>query len=447
MAKLNRYVTTAAVVLLAFNLAPLQAKAETLKEAIQSLLDTNPDIRSTAYLRSSRDEQVRQAKADYFPKVDFEAGTGLRDVYEPVEKDLSPTEYRLSLRQNLFTGLGTKYNVRRTKHNVNSSAYRVQAESSTTGLLGTRAYLEVLRRQELIDLAEENLKNHKRIDDQIKLRSESGLSRRADVDQIGGRISLARSALITTRANMVDAESNYFAVIGHIPDDLSRPDSPVEAIPGSMDEAQRQALVNHPILKAIEEDLSAREAQVGIAKSEYYPVIDLEIDRYWGDEDVTILDVKEEDLLIMLRLRYNLFHGLRDRARIKETKYLIDEATEVRNDVARQVLESIRLSWATYEAEHDKYTDLRDRVTSTGKTVMAYKKQWNLGKRTLLDLLDSEAEYINSRRDLVDSQFELQYAMFRLLDGTARLIPTLGLEFPEESKIEYYDKEDDKEQK
>ena len=379
------------------------------------------------------------------PKVDFMAGTGLRRVTEPTDTDLNPTEYRLSLRQNLFTGLGTKYNVRRTKHSDNSGAYRVQSASSNTALEGARAYLDVLNKQQLIDLADTNLKNHLRIRDQIKLRSDSGLSRRAEIDQVEGRVSLARSQVISTAANMVDAETNYFAVIGHVPQELTRPEPPEASIPKSMDEAQRQAVVNHPILKAIEEDLSARKAQIGIAKSEYYPVIDLELDRYWGNEDVNLLDVKEEDLIIMLRLRYNLFHGLRDRARIKETKFLVDDAREARNDVARQVLESIRLSWASYEAEVKKYNDLKDRVASTESTVRAYKKQWDIGKRTLLDLLDSEAEFINSSRDLVDSQFVTEYAMYRLLNGIGQLIPTLGLEFPEESQVKYFVDEDEDE--
>ena len=447
MGRLNRYVTAATITLLTCSVVPLQASAETLQEAIQFLIETNPDIRSSAYLRRSRDEQVSQAKADYFPKVDFMAGTGLRRVTEPVDTDLNPTEYRLSLRQNLFTGFGTKYNVRRTKHADNSGAYRVQASTSNTALEGTRAYLDVLNKQQLIDLAETNLKNHLRIRDQIKLRSDSGLSRRAEMDQIDGRVSLARSSLVSTTANLVDAETNYFAVIGHVPQDLSRPEPPEASITKSMDEAQRLAVVNHPILKAIEEDLSAREAQAGIARSEYYPVIDLELDRYWGNEDVTLLDLKEEDLIIMLRLRYNLFHGLRDRARIRETKYLVDDAREARNDTARQVLESIRLSWTSYESQVNRYNDLKNRVKSTESTVLAYKKQWDIGKRTLLDLLDSEAEFINASRDLIDSQFVTEYAMYRLLNGIGRLIPTLGLAFPEESQIKHFKDEDEDEEK
>lgn len=441
MKKLNTYVTTAAVALLTCSAAPLQAKAETLQEAIQYMLDTNPEVRSSAYIRKSRDEVVRIAKADYYPRLDFSAGTGVQQFDEPIVRDTNPVEYRLSLRQNLFTGFGTKYDVERTKHSVNSGAYRVQATSSDTALRGAQTYLDVQRRQELIDLAELNLKNHLRIEDQIKLRSASGVARKADMDQVQGRVALARTDLLSSKANMVDAQTNYFAVIGHMPENLSQPESPDTLLPKSLDEAQRQAIVNHPTLLAGEEDLAARESQHGIAKSEYYPKLDLELDKRWEDE-VDGFEGKEEDWLAMLRLRYNFFSGFRHSGRKQETKYLIDDAREARNDIARQALESIRLSWTTYESELAKHQDLQDRVTATDRTVKAYRKQWDIGKRTLLDLLDSGAESINSQVDLVNSNFQLESAKYRLLNGIGRLVPALALAYPEEANVEYFaDKE------
>ena len=441
MKKLNTYVTTAAVALLTCSAAPLQAKAETLQEAIQYMLDTNPEVRSSAYIRKSRDEVVRIAKADYYPRLDFSAGTGVQQFDEPIVRDTNPVEYRLSLRQNLFTGFGTKYDVERTKHSVNSGAYRVQATSSDTALRGAQTYLDVLRRQKLIDQAELNLQNHLRIEDQIKLRSDSGVARKADMDQVQGRVALARTDLLSSKANMIDSQTNYFAVIGHMPENLSQPESPDTLLPKSLDEAQRQAIVNHPTLLAGEEDLAARESQYGIAKSEYYPKLDLELDKRWEDE-VDGFEGKEEDWLAMLRLRYNFFSGFRHSGRKQETKYLIDDAREARNDIARQALESIRLSWTTYESELAKHQDLQDRVTATDKTVKAYRKQWDIGKRTLLDLLDSGAESINSQVDLVNSKFQLESAKYRLLNGIARLVPALALTYPEEANVEYFaDKE------
>jgi adhesin transport system outer membrane protein len=414
---------------------PGLANAETISEAINELIRTNPEVRAIAYQRLSRDEQVRQARADYYPRLDFMAGTGVQEFYEPVDADFSPQEYRLSLRQNLFTGFATKNNVERTKSHANSGAYRVQSISEETGLEGVRVYLDVLRRQKLLELANENLTNHLRIGDQIQMRSKSGLASTADLDQIYSRIALARSTVISAESNLEDSITRYFKVMGHLPKDLVQPENQEASMPADLDEAQRLAVVNHPTLKAIEEDLKARRSQVGIAKSYYWPVIDLEIDKTWTEE-YDGFDGKEEDLLAMLRLRYNFFKGLKDKARIRETEHLVNDAVEARNNTARQALENIRLAWMSYENSRKRNEYLEERVVTSKKTVDAYAKQYRINKRTLLDVLDSEAEWITARSDLLNEQYNYQFAQHRLLSGMGKLIPTLGLEYPLEAKLE-----------
>jgi len=199
MSKFYWHVTSAVAVFLIGSIAPVQAKAETLQEAIKVLVETNPEVRSRAYLRLSR----------YFPRLDFIGGAGVQEYYEPLEFDRSPSEYRLSLRQNLFTGFGTKHNVARTRHHAKAGALQVKSISETTALEGSRAYLSVLRAQQIRDLAQEDLTNHLRISDQIKMRTQSGVARQSDNDQIETRTALARSNLVAAEANLQDEITKY----------------------------------------------------------------------------------------------------------------------------------------------------------------------------------------------------------------------------------------------
>ena len=104
----------------------------------------------------------------------------------------------------------------------------------------------------------------------------------------------------------------------------------------------------------------------------------------------------------MARLRYNLFRGFKDEARRAETVELVSEAREIRNNTHRQVIESMRLSWMAYQAVKDQIKYLEQRVDFTTGTADSYTKQFNLGKRTLLDVLDTEAEVIDAKRSLVE---------------------------------------------
>ncbi|GAB4342838.1 MAG: TolC family outer membrane protein [Desulfobulbaceae bacterium] len=412
------------------------ARSETLQEAVQNTMETHPEIRSIVYNRLARDQEVRQARAGYFPELGLNAWAGIREYDDPVDESLDPWQFTLSLRQNVFRGFQDVGEVDRQKARVRSQAYVIQSAAENTALEAVRAYLEVLRKQEFVELAKENLKLHERIADQIRLRSESGVDRKADMNQVESRLALARSNLVVTETNLVDAKTTYQKVVGSLPGDLVKPDVPAEAIPATLEEAQQKALEGHPTLKQAEEDLVARHAQDEVAEAPFWPIVDIEVDKSWSEELEAGLNTDTEELTALLRVRYNFFRGWRDRARKVETTYLVSEAREVRNNSHRQLIELVRLSWMAYQAASDREQYLQDRVRSSSETAESYSKQWNIGKRTLLDVLDAEAERIEARKELIDSQYDGLFAQYRILNAMGNLVHTLGLRWPEEAYVD-----------
>lgn len=419
--------------------------AQTLQEAIHQILQTHPEVRSVAYNRLGRDEEVRQAQSGYLPTLNFTAGTGWQDVQEPLDDTLYPQQFTLSLRQNVFAGFATINEVDRQKSRVRSAAYRLGGTSENVALRTTEVYLNVLRRQELLRLSEENLETHLRIADQIKLRSESGVASKADSDQVMGRVSLAQANVVATKTNLLDAHSNYLSVVGNLPKDLRKPTPPSSLLPTSLEEAEQAALKQHPTLKSAEADLEARHQQYDVAKAPYLPIIDIEVDQNW-EEDLDN-EGKDSSLLAMVRLRYNLFNGFKDQARRAETAHLISEAREIRNNTHRQVVESIRLSWMAYQAIQERIDYLQQRVTATTETAASYTNQFNLGKRTLLDVLDTEAEVIDAKQALVEAEFNGLYSQYRILNGLGMLAKSFDLEWPKEAQVENGDKAEPKDSK
>lgn len=411
------------------------AGAETLQEAVKYTIDTNPDVRAGAYNRLARDQEVRQAFSAYYPSLDVVGGIGYTDADEPVDGEFDPRMLTLSLRQNVFTGLATKNEVERQESRVASQAYRIRSIADNTALRATEVYLEVLRKQELHDLAKENLMKHEQIADQIKLRSESGIDRKSDNEQVNSRLNLAKSNVVITETNLIDAQTNYLAVIGHLPENLAEPQLPDSVMPVSLEEAEQIALMSHPTMKGALADLDARKSQEKVAKAPFWPIVDIEVDKNWAEETSYSYD-EQDDFTAMLRLRYNLFNGFSDQARKKETMHLVSEALETRNNTQRQVVEGLRLSWMAYKGVMNRMQYVRERVANADATAAAYSKQWNIGQRTLLDVLDTEAEQIEAKQDLVEAKYDGLYAQYRILNSIGKLVPSLDLQWPEESVLE-----------
>lgn len=413
------------------------ANADTLQEAVDATVKTNPDVLAATHERQAVSKEVDQARAGYYPTLDLAVGTGWEMTDNPStrgsgrgEVHLNRDEASLNMRQMLFDGQETKNEVARQEARTNSRSFGVYSSAENTALDAVLAYHNVLRQQKLVELAQTNLEAHERTHDQIMLRAERGVGRKADMEQSLGRLALAEANLKAEQANLRDAETAYIRVVGMSPESLSLPDSPISQIPQSQDEAIAMALDNHPTLRLASYDVESAKAQHATAKAPFYPDLHLEVGTR-ADHDIDGIEGKDKDITAMLRLRYNLFNGGRDTARREETASLINQAAEIRNNTHRQVEESVRLSWNAWQTLKSQKPAREQHVQSSEKARDAYQQQFSLGQRTLLDLLDSENEVFRARTALVNTQYDELYAMYRILNSMGVLLQSLQVELPE----------------
>ncbi|NQZ52996.1 MAG: TolC family outer membrane protein [Piscirickettsiaceae bacterium] len=422
--------------------ASASLSATTLQEAVDTTIKTNPDVLAASNERNAVSEEIKQARAGYFPTLDLAIATGFESSDNPTTRasdghenvHMNRDEASLNLRQMLFDGLATKNEVRRHTARTDARAYSVFGASENTALEATQAFIEVLRTQKLVELATTNFEAHERTHDQITLRSDRGVGRTADMDQSRGRVALARANLIAEQSNLRDAETGYLRVIGEAVDGLINPQSPVNQIPETLDEAIGQALGNHPTLKSANADVESANAQHDTANAPFLPRIDFELGAT-ADNDLDGVDGHNNDLTAMFRLRYNLYNGGKDTARRQETAHLINQASEIRNNTHRQVEQSVRLSWNALQTVNNQMRYFELHVTSSEKSRDAYQQQFGLGQRTLLDLLDSENEVFTSRQALVNAQYDQLFAMYRILNSMGALLQSLEVALPEAAEI------------
>lgn len=426
--------------LLAYSLIPSVSSAQSLQQAIQKTIDENPQVQSAKSERSAVAQEISQAKSGYFPTIDIAAGIGWEQSSNPTTRgrgdgtvSYGREEASIQLRQMIFDGLATPSEVNRHEARTNSRAYSVFGQSEITALNAVEAYINVLRRQELLNLAKENLLIHQRTNDQIQLRSERGIGRRADADQSSGRLALAEKNTLSEVGNLKDAETAFLRVVGQLPNDLQTVVPPADALPISLEQAVEQAVANHPILKSADADIDSAFAQHDTARAAYMPRLDFEASAS-HNVDMDGIPGKNEDASAMLRLRYNLFNGGKDLARRKETSELINQAKDIRDNTYRQVVESMRLSWVAYQTIKSQMDFFKLHQEASIKSNAAYQQQFNIGQRTLLDLLDSANEMFVSKSAYTNAKYDELFAQYRILTSKGGLNFYLGVKLPEESK-------------
>ena len=415
---------------LPFALAASFVQAQSLPEAMQQALDVHPEIQAGVNSRLAADYQLKAAKGGYLPKVDLLGGYG-REGTDSVTtrangggnhwETLNRSESSLRLSQMVFDGFATSSEVGRQQATVNSRAYSLLGTSERTALTVAQVYLDVLTRREFVRLAEENLKSHQRIYDQIQLRTQRGVGSGADLDQAEARMAQARNNLITEQTNLADSETNFLSAVGQMPDQLERPAPFMAMMPANLNEARTQMLENSPILRSAESDIAAAEKQYETAKSTFYPRFDAELGRT-ADNDLDGQNGHNNEWQAMLRMRFNLYSGGSNKADLESKSYLSNQALDIRNNALRQLNENIHLAWNAMVNANKQTPTAREYAETTKRVRAAYQDQFGLGQRTLLDLLDSENELYNANRRYTEIRYTEEYSMYRVLANMGQLL-------------------------
>ena len=410
------------------------AAAQTLEESVSQTLLNHPQIKEAYSLYQSRKYQIDEAKAGYYPKLDASAGVGperIKDAGTSERTDMTRRDASITLSQMLFDGFDTSSNVDRTDAEAKAQKLSLLSTAENTALRVTEVYLNMLRQQEIFDLSKDNLATHEQILSDITKRTTSGVGSSADLSQIQGRVARAYSNMAAAQNNLDDARAEYLRVVNSEPSDLVEPAADSVVLPASLDEALKQATANNPVLLSALEDINAAQYQHEGAKANYYPKVSLEAGQNWY-EDAGGDKGYSDNLSAMLRVRYNLFNGGADDARSRSTSALYSQAKDIHMNAYRQVEEGTRLAWQAKESLKSQKEFQQQHVEYSYETVRAYKQQFTLGQRTLLDVLNTENELFEARKSLIGTQYDELYAQYRILNATGTLLDSLKVKKPAE---------------
>ncbi|MGF1708060.1 TolC family outer membrane protein [Enterovibrio baiacu] len=427
-------------------LIPSTSFAQSLEQAVATALDTHPTIRQAFNRFKASEEQVNQAESGYYPSIDFDAGLGREWTDSPStrrdgdDKELTRREIGLSLRQVIFNGFQTANEINRTEFEASAEQWALFASAEDIALEVSRAYLEYLRAEKIVILSQRNLDSHQAIYDAVKQKTDSGLGSTADLSQVTGRLARAHSNLISSKNNLSDAYITYKKLVNVAPQNTRIPVPDALLLPESLEQALDISTAYHPTLKVAGNDINAATAQRDSAQGNYYPEVTFDLSAGWDDNldgtdgtSPTGADVggNNDEVLAMVRVSYNLFSGGSDRAREREAAYNINESKAIQQEVYRDIVEGTTLAWNARDFLAQQMTYLRQHVESAIETRNAYEDQFKLGQRTLIDVLDSENELFQARREYLTAEYDDLIAQYRLLNATGQLLQSLRITTPD----------------
>src|SRR5690606_7173491 len=127
----------------------LPAHAQSLREAVERTLESNPEVLIDANRRLGMEQALKGARGGYLPRLDLALGAGrewsdnatTRALGLGADRSMNRTEASLTLTQMLFDGFAVRSEVERTQARVDSAASRMAGTAEQAGLEAAEAYL------------------------------------------------------------------------------------------------------------------------------------------------------------------------------------------------------------------------------------------------------------------------------------------------------------------
>lgn len=404
-----------------------------LKEAVQNAVLNNPEVLARWHTLKAADSERGVSAGGFFPKVDLGAGSGVerRNAATVAGTRFDRNSTSLTITQLLYDGFATRNDVKRLDHARLVRLFEFFDTSESVALEAVRAYYDVLRYRELVRLAEENFVQHRSVFNQTERRVKARVARAVDLEQISARLALAEANLLTETSNLHDTTARFQRIVGLMPTaEMPLPAALTQNIPADATIALREAQQRNGALRASIENVRSSNAALASRSGAYQPRFDLRLRRDQGN-NLNGIPGSSDTTVAEVVMSWNLFNGLSDRARERQFAEQLNVAKDLRDKTCRDIRQTLLIAYNDARKLKEQLGYLDQNKVSVEKARNAYRQQFDIGQRTLLDLLDTENELFQAKRAVANAEQDLNIAYARTHAGLGTLLGALEL-----SKIE-----------
>lgn len=397
-----------------------QAHSETLEEIYELALENDAQLRADRAAYRAGKESYNQGRAGLLPNI---SASGR---YSDTDEDLDNTDstiWSATLTQPLFN-MASWYSFKQGKVGSESAEVLFAADQQTFLLRVAEGYFNVLRAIDNLEtaLAEEKALNSQL--EQTKQRFEVGLTAITDVHDSQAAYDSATATTLQSRGQLGIAFEALEVLTGQPATSVApiAENFPVKN-PEPLDRKEwvNFALENNLTLKRAKLNVESSEFSSKISKSGHLPTVTGSID--YTDQD--IMGAQSDRATVGISLNIPIFSGGATSSRSRQAYQNYVQAKELYNNAQRNTIQSARSSHLLVETSVATVNAREQAIISSQSALEATQAGYEVGTRTLVDLLLSQ-------RSLYQAQRAYYTALYDYIINTLRLKEAAGMLGPQD---------------
>jgi len=395
------------------------AHAETLQESLQRVLKEHSLMQVVENDVSTAQSQLAAEKSAWFPRANLRASAGYQDIDRDVGSSgtYDPKTWSVGATQLLWDFGATNASIERARRNLTKEEAEREAQRQNLMLAGIEAHLKLVRAQLVLDYANESEGYVKRQTQLEDIRLEAGKGYSTDVLQAKTQLAGAQARRVSAEGQLQNAVHRYRAVFGDAAparlDQTALP--PNRGMPGSLDDALKTMDANNiDVLAARDRAELVAADRDAVRRKEYMPRFDLVVERSQKTE-YDGFDGDRNDTTAMVQATWQFDTGGRQSRAVAAASFATVSEREKARYVGVQASEETRNAWADLATAQQRVAFLNEQVSLAERFLELARKERELGRRSLLDVLNGETNLINARSDAAAANTDVVLASFRIM--------------------------------
>lgn len=410
-----------------------QAFAQPLEKLLPELLQKHERITAAQYDLEVARHNSRKALGDYLPQVDLTLASGS----ERTERLGNPTvtfpfrDNSISLKQLIWDFGKTTADIRAADIGVQRAEAALKNAQQALTLEAVATYLNLLRAVETLQYARQSEQNIKTQTGLEEYRVKRGGGVATDVLQAQVQLAGAVANRVRAEGALTNAMNKFRAVFRQEVGDMAaykRSQLPTAQLPTKLEDAVQSALESNIDLAIAQYSLDAAKEGTKADKAKLYaPRIDFTAK--YNDKDNTAATAGfRKESLAKVELTFPLFAGFKNQSASEAStvSYLAQNDRYLDQRIGVENL--VRDSWQNVITQQSNAHFLRNQAEVAGEFLDLARKERQLGRRSLIDVLGGETSYIGAISTAVSAETDYALSIYALLAsmGKLDLVTVLG---------------------
>jgi len=401
-------------------------ESSALFEKLTALLAKHKLIKAAEIEADAARDRVYSSVGGWFPRLNLTGfyGKEYQDNFAVENTLLVTREFDVSLTQLLWDFGLTNSQIRSSQLQLEQFQAQLIAARQDLLLRALSAHVNVRRTNEAMRFAresEDNIKRQAELEDALVERG-AGLS--TDVLQAKVTLAGAVARRVQSEGALEVAKNTYRTVFYEFPGDptrLAKIEPPAFLLPETVEEAVALALEGNPNLRASMISVRVAEAAIDTTRAtEFFPVFEMVAEAKFKKEVGGTVGFEKEYLgKIQFTFPFNLGLTAMNTLRAAESD-AVAAATRV-GDLRDQIEEQARNAWSNYQTASQNAALLRNQANIAAEFLELARKERQLGKRSLIDVLAGETNLINAQSDATSAEADVVIASLTLLSVMGQL--------------------------